>query len=290
MTKNTVAQLCAIAAVVTLPTLSFAGTTSKCCKTAPEKLAESAISGDLGVNVVTAYYFHGVLQAPGTSSASVQPYLDLNLKAYEGDGFLNKAVFSLGLWQSYSNPAGVTSPNNRAFYESDVTPSLALTFGKLTLTESYAFLNYPNAIPGGAQDSQLWSSKLSFDDSDLLGALALHPSVTYSLETDAKSGVGTKTGGSLWEVSVSPGTAVGPLELTLPLTLGVGSDGFYAQNGYSYFSAGLNAAYTLPVSKAYGTWKVNTGVTYYNTDKKSMAGINSDENNFVGSIGLGVAF
>lgn len=285
MTKNTVAQLCAIAAVVTLPTLSFAGTASKCCKTAPEKLAESAISGDIGVNVVTAYYFHGILQNPGTHSASVQPYLDLNLKAYEGDGILNKAVFSLGLWQSYSNPHLVPSANNRAFYESDVTPSLALTFGKVTLTESYTFLNYPNGL---AIDSQLWSSKLSFDDSDLLGALALHPSVTYSLETDAKSGNGPKTGGSLWEVSVTPGTAVGPLNVTLPLTLGVGSDGFYAKNGYSYFSAGLNVAYTLPISKSYGTWTVNSGVTYYNADKKAIG--NPDENSFVGSVGLGVAF
>ncbi len=287
MTKNTVAQLCAIAAVVTLPTLSFAGTTSKCCKTAPEKLAESAISGDLGVNVVTAYYFHGVLQT--NHSPSFQPYLDLNLKAYEGDGFLNKAVFSLGLWQSYSNPHGNTSTNNRSWYESDVTPSLALTFGKFTLTESYAFINYPNNST--TNDSQLWSSKLSFDDSDLLGALALHPALTYSLETDAKSGPaisGAKTGGSLWELSVAPGTAVGPLNVTLPVTLGVGSNGYYGKNGYSYFAAGLNVAYTLPVSKSYGTWTVNTGATYYNTDKKATG--NVSENDVVGSIGLGVAF
>ena len=124
MTKKSIAQFCAFAATVALPTLSWAD--------ASEKLNSSVISGDIGVNVVTSYYYHGSLQQ--NHSPSFQPYLNLNFKAYEGEGLLNKAVISLGLWDSLTNPGtgtgAWTAPH--AWVESDFMPSIALTFGKVT--------------------------------------------------------------------------------------------------------------------------------------------------------------
>jgi len=303
MTKHTVAQLCAIAAVISLPTLSFAGTTAKgdagsCKSCSANKVAESAITGDLGVNVVTSYYSRGILQATNRS-ANFQPYLDLSLKAYEGDGFLNKAVFGLGLWGNLTSSNFTKSPrqggfiqaagtNNSSWTETDVTPSVALTFGKLTLTESYLFLNFPNANAGA--DAQGLSSKLSYDDSDLLGAFALHPSVTHTLELDGKVGINASgEKGSYWEVAVAPSSPVGPVTVTLPITLGFGSNGFYKADGYAYLAAGVNVSYQLPVAKSYGTWTANAGATYYNTSNKATGNENGN-NDVVGSLGLGVAF
>ena len=295
MTNKSLAQLCAIAAIVSVPTLSWAGTPAKDKKaaapSAPEKLSESVISGDIGVNVVTAYYYHGSLQQ--NHSPSFQPYLNLNFKAYEGDGVLNKAVFTLGLWNSLTNPGTgpVTGPGAwkapHSWVESDIAPSLALTFGKITITESYLFMTFPNGSM--AQTSESLISKLSFDDSDALGSFALHPSITHQHETSGKSALlGNNKTGNYWEAAVAPSVSTGPVTLTVPLTLGYGSSGYYIKDGYGYFSAGLNVGYALPMPKNMGTWTATTGVTYYNLNKSAVGG--NMDNDFVGSIGLGVAF
>jgi len=302
MTNKSVAQICAIAAVVVMPSLSWAGTTSKnvsAPKAASEKLNESAITGDIGLNVVTAYYFRGIIQ--NNHAPSLQPYADIFIKAYEGDGFLNKAVFGLGVWESYTDGStkalvnGVPSAgakywdngrsNGRAnWYESDVVPSLALTFGKVTITESYLYYSSPNDQFANFQGL---NSKLSYDDSDLLGAFALHPSVTMLHEVDGKAGNGNRRG-NYWEGAVTPGYSAGPVTITVPLTVGFGSSKYYLKDGYGYFSAGLNAAYALPVSKTYGTWTANLGGTVYTLDKDVVGGNASSD--VVGQAGLGVAF
>jgi hypothetical protein len=305
MTKSSFAQFCAIAAVVTLPSLSFAGTPAKCkdkkcCDKPAQSLSESAFAADLGVNVVTSYYRRGVLITK--HSASIQPYVDVAFTAYKGDGFLNKATFGLGLWQSYTNPASVKPNvgNNQSLTQQDITPSLALTFGNFTLTESYLFLNFPNTAisgPGGVRDAQGVSSKLSYDDTDLLGALALHPSFTWVKELDGKIGSSANTfggnavkdkQGSYYEVAVAPSTTAGPVTVTLPVVAAFGSNGFYAKDGYGYLSAGLNLGYALPVAKRYGNWIANAGATYYNLNKSAVG--STADNDLVGSFGLGVAF
>jgi hypothetical protein len=311
MTNKSVAQICALAAVVIMPSLSWAGTTTKSTGAAtpapaPEKLNESAITGDIGLNVVTAYYFRGAIQ--NNHSPSFQPYADIFLKAYEGDGFLNKAVFGLGVWESYTNAAtegrnskrpnsytGTSykqgSSSNSTWYESDITPSIALTFGKVTITETYLFYSSPN---NQFTSNQGLSSKIGYDDGDLLGAFALHPTFTLIHETDGKEALidnttqTTSKHGNYWEIAAAPSYSAGPVTLTLPLTAGFGSQSYYAKNGFGYFSAGLNAAYALPIAKTYGTWTANAGATYYSLDKNVVGGNASDD--FVGQIGLGVAF
>jgi len=299
MTKKSVAQICAIAAVVALPTLSWAGTsTSKSLKAsapapAPQKLQESAITGDIGLNVVTAYYSRGIIQ--NNHAPSFQPYADIFFKAYEGDGFLNKAVLNISVWNSFTKKStfsGSTS-STRSWYESDFTPGIALTFGKVTLTESYLIYMSPNDVFPTAEGLQ---SKLSFDDSDLLGALALHPSFTHLKELSNKLGTtdsvgptaGSSKGGSYWELAIAPGIAAGPVNLTFPISVAFGSDSFYQKDGYGYTAAGVNAAYTLPIDKSFGTWTANLGGTYYNLNRTAVGG--NAHNDVVGTAGLAVAF
>lgn len=297
MTKKSVTQICTVAAVLALPTLSWAGSEAKSKKApapapAPEKVLESAITGDIGLNVVTSYYYHGAIQQ--NHSASFQPYADINFKAFEGDGFLNKATINFGIWNSLTNPKTSTSPtgngkwkNPKAWVESDFTPGVSLTFGKVTLTESYQFMFFPNNSVTETSESIV--SKLAFDDSDLLGALALHPTLTHQHEISGKAANGpAERKGNYWEAAVAPSIAAGPVTVTAPVTLGFGSSKYYLKDGYAYVSAGVNLGYALPISKQFGVWTANLGGTYYNLNKSAVGG-NAD-NDVVGNIGLGVAF
>ncbi len=301
MTQKSAAKFVAIAALVAMPTLSWAGTAPKQIKpikqSAPEKLQESAISGNIGLNVVTSYYYRGILQNGGSPalnggkhSPSFQPFADIYFKAYEGDGALNKAVLNISVWNSFTNPAAYTGNpaigSKKAWFESDFTPGIALTFGKLTLTETYMVYSYPND-PTTATSTNL-NSKLAFDDSDLLGAFALHPAVTHMVELTGNAGTVAAKKGQYWEGSIAPGISAGPVAVTFPIALAFGSGKFYNKDGYAYTSAGINLAYTLPVAKSYGTWTVNTGATYYNTSKAATG--NASDNDVVGSVGMAVAF
>jgi len=300
MTKKSVTQICTVAAVLALPTLSWAGSEAISKKApapapAPEKVLESAITGDIGLNVVTSYYYHGAIQQ--NHSASFQPYADINFKAFEGDGFLNKATVNFGIWNSLTNPKTSTSPsgngnwkNPKAWVESDFTPGVSLTFGKVTLTESYQFMFFPNNSTTETSESIV--SKLAFDDSDLLGALALHPTLTHQHEVSGKAAlVGVANHGrhgNYWEAAVAPSVAAGPVTVTAPITLAFGSSKYYLKDGYAYLSAGVNLGYALPISKQFGVWTANLGGTYYNLNKSAVGG-NAD-NDVVGNVGLGVAF
>jgi hypothetical protein len=165
----------------------------------------------------------------------------------------------------------------------------------LSVSESLHFYEYPSL---GVESFMGLNSRISFDDSDLLGALALHPSIAHMKELSGKaavgplninhSGTGAQQRGNYWEAAVGPGVSLGPVSVTLPVTLGFGSGNFYPKNGYAYLAAGLNFGYALPVPVQCGRWTVSAGATYYNTEKEVTG--NSRENDVVGSLGLGISF
>ena len=166
----------------------------------------------------------------------------------------------------------------------------------MTITETYQFFSSPN---DRFTDSQALNSKLSFDDADLLGAFALHPSVSLTHELDGKQAIDTSVAanagfvakhGNYWEAAVAPSYSAGPVTVTLPLVMGFGSQSYYQKNGYAFTSAGLNVAYTLPVSKSYGTWTANVGATYYTIDNKVVSNGANANRDVVAQGGLGVAF
>jgi len=226
-------------------------------------------------------------------SYSVQPSANLNIKAIQGDDF--SATVNLGIWSSHSKPGAAVTRHPENWTEFDFTPGVTLTFGKISISESLHFYDYPNT---GNESFEGLNSKISFDDSDLLGALALHPSLTHMKELSGKAAVllldskgaktGAEKGGNYWEAAVAPGASVGPVTVTVPLTVGFGSGKFYQKDGYAYFAAGLNLGYALPMPSNYGKWVATAGATYYNTDKEVTG--NKQENDLVGSLGLGVAF
>lgn len=308
MTKQTIAKFGALtAAVLVIPSVSFAGTEAKEMKQVVEKCKESCITGDLGINVVSQYVSRGVIYE--NQGAILQPYADLYFRLYEGEGFLNKVSLNLGIWNSFHSrhtdaglASGSGSSTTRGWYEFDFTAGVSFTFAKnFTFTPSYYTFLSPN---DGFDTFQGLNAKLAYDDTDLLGAFALHPYVQVLWELENKAGTGPDEG-VYYEIGVTPSVPVGPVTLSFPLVLGLGSSDFYTDaNGtnetYGFFSAGVTAAYQLKfVPECYGVWTATAGYTYYNlgngTDTYNTAARggnvrDKDQNEHVFSGGLSVAF
>jgi hypothetical protein len=297
MTKHSIAALCALSlAAFGFASTSFAvdnvaaddGKDVKETKDVKEQVKESCITGDLGVTFVSAYISRGlVLENQGVIA---QPYLDLYFKLYEGTGFINKVVLNLGLWSSihsHPQPDGSTD-TTRNWYEFDYTPGFAITFAKnFTFTASYFEFDSPASSFDTARSLNF---NLAYDDTDLLGKFALHPHVTYLRELDAPGAAGLAPNGNYYEIGLAPGFSVGPVSVTIPLTVGLGSEHFYASDTFGYFAGGVQLS--VPISfipECYGKWTFSGGYTYYQlgTDvADATATGHKSQNVFQGAIGL----
>jgi hypothetical protein len=316
MTKHSLAKFCALAAgALMLPTLSWAGTEVAYKESKPivETEKESCISGDLGITVVSQYVSRGVIFE--NQGAIIQPYADLYFKLYEGEGFLNKVQINLGIWNSFHSEktdAGIVSGGDsptRSCHAFDVTAGASLTFANnFTFTPSYYTFLSPN---DGFSTFQGLNLKLAYDDTDLLGAFALHPYVQVLFELENKAGTGADEG-IYYEVGIAPSFPVGPLTVTLPVTAGFGSNDFYGSldrstgliedEAFGFISGGVNLAYNLTfIPECFGAWTATAGYTYYylgdgtkdfNTAQRGGAvrSGDGDEHEHVFSAGLVVAF
>jgi len=263
-----------------------------------EEAQKSAITGDIGFNITSQYIDRGMVRE--NQGVIGQPYFDLYFNLYEGDGFLNRVSFVLGAWSSLHSAKtqqglaeGRDSSSTPAWYEFDYSAGFAFTVAKnLTITPSYIEFNSPN---DAFDTARAFNIRLDYDDSDLLGAFALHPHVTYLRELENKVGTGSSKG-NYYEVGLTPALpAFGPVTVTIPLTAGFGSNRFYATNqGFGYFSGGVNAAVALDfIPAAYGTWTLNAGASYYylNGSLSQANDIQARNNNtFVFNGGLNLAF
>jgi hypothetical protein len=261
------------------------------------------------VTVVSTYYSRGILQGPqGKAGFDAQPYLDLYFQLYAGTGFLNKVTLNLGLWSNIATDArpksgplgGPVTRGLENWTEFDWMPGVSFVFAKnFTLTVSYFEFDYPSQ--GGSPQRSI-NSSLAYDDTDLLGMWALHPHVTFLQELTGNAngghvGLGLNGGHSLgqyYEVGIAPSftfmksSAYAPT-LTLPVTAGFGSSGFYG-TGFGYFSAGGTVSVPLAfIPSGFGSWTANVGGTYYYLGKNT-ARANGQYSNSGADHDAGVAF
>ncbi|MDD5350140.1 MAG: hypothetical protein PHQ12_08010 [Chthoniobacteraceae bacterium] len=273
---------------VLLPGSLFAGTESKAVV---ETTTKSIITGDLGVNFVSEYISRGAMQE--NKGVIAQPYADLYFSLYEGEGFVNKVALNLGVWSSFHSTHTLAPSNARfpAWYEFDYTPGVSVTFAKnYTFTASYFEFDSPSDAFDASRNINL---NLAYNDTDILGAFALHPHVAYLRELDGVAATGVGSSGNYYELGVAPALpAYGPVTITFPVTAGFGSNHFYAENkAFGYASGGVNASIALACIPAqYGTWAVNLGATYYYLADQNTAGGDLDNNRFVFSGGIGATF
>jgi len=282
----------AAASFVATPSSVFAGTevTSKEVKPVQAPV-QTAITGDFGVQFVSAYFTRGLMQQ--NQGAIAQPYADLYFALYSGDGLINKVSLNLSIWASIQSHHPGNLSTVKDWYEFDYTPGVAVTFAKnFTLTTSYFEFDSPAGYFGSARSLNF---NLAFDDTDYLHAFALHPHFTYLRELSGIAGLGKH--GNYYEVGITPGLApiaapfIGPVTFTFPITAGFGSSGFYLNNGYGYTSVAVNASVPMSfVPAQFGAWTFTTGATYYNLNGNIAATDAGRHNDWVFNGGVGVTF
>ena len=301
MTKRNIVSISAFAAAAFLGTTAFAGTVvkTKASKAPVEVAKESCITGDIGVDFTSNYISRGVPQE--NQGVIAQPYSDLYFRIYEGSGALTKVTANLSTWASvHTHRSPLSGPTTREWYEFDYSAGMTFQFGKLSVTPSFLSLLSPN---GSFGDNYNFNLNLAYDDSDALGVFALHPHVTFLHEIQGKAGTGTNKG-QYYEIGIAPGHVAGPLTITLPVTVGLGSSGFYGNpvtgggnQTFGYVSAGVATEYALGfVPQCLGAWALKSNVTFYHLGSNAAgAGItngvnNGDKNQWAFGGGLVVRF
>ncbi len=235
-----------------------------------EEAKKSWISGSVGTAVTNEYIFFGLVQDKDTVIA--QPYLNLSFSLYEGEGFLNALSFELPLWASIhdiNKPRPLNGGSTlKDWYEFDVSPGLSFTLAKnwnLTISD------YIYTSPGDYfLTSHNLNLALTYDDSELLKAFALHPHFYFLQELDNHSGLATQgsTLGQYYELGIAPGLTLAekatyPLTVTFPTTVGFGTNGFYGQ-GFGFFSTGTSISAPMAfIPSAYGSWTTSLSGLYY---------------------------
>ena len=91
--------------------------------------------------------------------------------------------------------------------------------------------------------------------------------------------------GAVGQIGIAPGCPLGPITLSMPVTLSVETKGYHGgDGGFAYASAGLTA--TIPLTKHVSAI---IGATYYHTDA-AVIPYNPTENFVMGTAGLTVVF
>ena len=294
----------ALSGMIAVPALK-AGTATeegsgKEAKNLVEETKKSCITGDLGVTFVTKYISRGVvLEDQGVIA---QPYADIFFKVYDGgdSAFINSVTLNASVWSSLHSHHPQDSAGNTlgAWYEFDYTPGIAVTFLKnFTLTTSYFEFDSPD---GSFNAARSINGTLAYNDTDLLGVFALHPHFTVLKEVQGgghpQGFAGLGPNGWYFEPGIAPSFTLvkdGPLPvtLTLPVTAGFGSEGFYNEDSFGYFSAGGQVAVGLGfMPKCLGTWTTTVGATYYYLHEQLAIVDHGRHNDWVGSAAVGVAF
>lgn len=272
------------------------------CLSAPWLWAETnagRLSLDVGVDFATDYYFRGIIQE--TDDSIIQPYAEIGLNLYEGAAALHSITGTLGIWNSFHGGAsgadgsGTTDP--KFWYESDLYAGVAFGFAdRFELGFSYILYTSPN---GSFNDVGEWDISLSFDDSELLGALALAPSLTLAFEVD-----GTAFGpdeGTYLELGIEPGATL--LErsqvsvgVSVPLTLGLSLDDYYEDDdgddeGFGFFDAGIAMALGFNgMPKSFGELSVTVAGHFLFLGDHLEAANNGDAFKAIGSIGVSLSY
>jgi hypothetical protein len=299
MNKHT--TFAAFAAACLAGSAAYAGP-SKPAKKIVEPVQESCITGDIGFDVVSNYIYHGVVQ--NNQGFIIQPYADLHFRIYKGAGALTSVTADIGIWNSFHghhNTAarGQTTAN---WFEFDFQTGLTFNFNKLSLGGYFKTLESPSSV---FRNNYVIGIGVAYDDSDLLGAFALHPHALAELNVEGTGGNNNNgSRGQFYEVGIAPAHSYGDLTLSLPVTGGFGSGGYYLGNrGFGFISVGLRADYALNfVPACLGKWSISSSFTYYHLGGSnsalgpsgaagaSIAQARTDKNQLVFQGGLKVAF
>jgi len=283
MTKRSIITLAAVSAVI--GSTAFAGpVASKPSKAVATPAAESCVTGDVGFDITSDYYFHGLLQQG--SGFIIQPYGNLYFKVAEG-GVFDSVSVDVGIWNSFHSRRGNVGQNNN-WYEFDFTAGLTLNKGNWSFSPKYIRYTSPGDY---FNNSSAVALRIGYNDADLLGAFSLQPYLWVEYEIDGKSGNGTDEG-FYYELGINPSRTFGDLTVSLPVKLGLGSNDYYAgDETYGFASIGVTASYALKsIPECLGDWSVYGNVTYLHLGDAASPTNGGDESDVTFTGGLKIAF
>jgi len=234
---------------------------------------------------------------------TIQPLLLAFVTFYEGDSFISKFKLVAGVWNDFGTegvsehaPYGSNPKTN--YTEIDPIFGLSIGLGKVaTLDVTYtAFVEQILDI----ETSHHLEVKLSFDDTPLLGAFALHPYALFWQELEGKStaarvpyavfGPSPNTGnddppgeGYYFEIGVSPGYTfkqLGDFKIEFPCRVLLPSEDFYGEwyddsKFVGLYELGVKASIPLNfMPKSTGSWSIHAGYRYMSFVDNNLAGMN----------------
>lgn len=267
----------------------------------PPPTNNGKVAFSLGSDFTTAYFFRGILQE--RDGFIWQPYAGITFKLAQdiGYGVIDNIDLSLGSWNSIQSNQTLSSGSGPAnWYESDVLVGLTMgLWGFMSTNLTYAAYTFPNGAYSVAQELD-WTT--TFNDSGLLGAFALNPSILLAFEVDSTAFGDTNQEGIFLGLGVKPGVvlfeeAEYPLTLAVPLSVGLSLDNYYDEgpggrdDTFGYFDAGLAASVPLAfISGDYGTWSASAAVDYLALSG-TLADVNrGDGGFFVGKAGIAFSY
>jgi len=228
---------------------------------------------------------------------TVQPLFLTFIDVYKGDGFINTVKVVGGCWNDLGtegvskNPPYGRGPQTN-WTEIDPIGGISVGFAK-NFTLDVTYIGFAEQILNIGMVHNL-EIKLSFNDSDLLGAWALHPYFSYWQELENKttdadvpqavlgpspfSGKHPQPGSSYYfEFGIAPGYTfknAGNLKVEAPCRIMFPDSRFYgdyygSSSTVGLVEAGLKATLPLPhMPKGYGNWSTYVGFRYqYFVDK-----------------------
>lgn len=255
--------LLAVAAGSLSSTALFAGTAEKAPAPVTPAPEEPFVTGNVTVLYETHFISYGQdVWGVGNNwdEAFVHPSIELDFNLGKG------LQFYINTWADI-NDQGVTSIGHNV-QEIDLNAGFYYTMGKFKFQLGYGAWNY------GSQTEHVIDAKVSYTNV-LNPFLAVHARVADEIPFDT---------GVVGQIGIAPGTTLGPVALSFPVTVSFDTDNFHGGDaGFAYVSAGVSAS--IPLTKHVSA--VLAG-TFYHTNDSVIP--NPDSDFVVGTAGITVAF
>ncbi|MDP1660822.1 MAG: hypothetical protein Q8L55_02805 [Phycisphaerales bacterium] len=249
----------------------------------------------LGNEITSAYYFRGFRQED--SGLIAQPYADLSLDVFRAESTTVSLKF--GLWNSFHGVAtGATTSDGflENWYEFDVYAGVAISTGKWTFEARYSFYTSPSGAFGTIEEVGLTAS---FDDTELLGAWSLKPTVALAFESGANAADGGRKGAYL-QLGIAPGFSFDAglaeaVAVSFPASVGLSLSNYYEgmageNDTFGFASVGAKASVPLKLGSAWGDWAVSAGVQAVFLGDAAQSFNNGERTEVIYTIGASIAF
>ncbi len=210
------------------------------------------VSLSAGVDIVTDYYFRGIVQETGGFIA--QPYLD-------GSISFGNASLTAGTWSSLHSVGDEGfSGAPQSFYETDFYAGVGVSAGMVGVDVTYTAYMSPRGSWGTTKELAFG---LSIDDG------YVSPYVTVAAEL-AGGADGYDTGNYL-EFGIEPAAPLddAPVSLSFPVAVGMSLSDYYeyesapgiiSDSGFGFFSVGASLGVPLAVPEQFGAWELALGI------------------------------